>query len=87
LSFKALVLKFEPIAFIEQTIFLISQCTLKQLRFDPKNFRVVCKAFVEKCIDIGQPMRAIKPLKAAIHKISHDDQITPQHYMFILACI
>jgi len=32
-------------------------------------------------------MRAIKPLKAAIHKISHDDQITPQHYMFILACI
>jgi len=32
-------------------------------------------------------MRALKPLRAAIYKLASDDQITPQHYMYILACI
>jgi len=87
LSFKAVVGKLEPVIFIEQTINFISTCNLKFLRMDPKKFRLICKKFLEICIEIRQPMRAIKPLRSAVYKIAAEDQITPQHYMFTLACI
>jgi len=43
--------------------------------------------FMELCRDTKQSIRAILPLKAAINKMGSGEHITPQHSMFVLACI
>jgi COP9 signalosome complex subunit 3 len=42
---------------------------------------------MEICRDTKQSIRAILPLKQAINKIGSGEHITPQHHMFVLACI
>jgi len=89
LHVKSTLHNIEPIIFIEQSIALIHQGSIKQIRLDTKKFRTICKRFLNKCVEIHQPMRAIKPLREAILKVApeREDHITPQHYMFVLSCI
>jgi len=77
----------DPETFIHQVIRFISHCSVRQIRIDPKRFRLVCLKFMELCRDTKQSIRAITPLKTAINKIGSGEHITPQHQMFVLACI
>jgi len=66
---------------------VIIRGSIKQIRIDPKRFSIICKRFVETCREIGQPMRAVKPLKMAINKVAPENHLTPQHAQFARACI
>jgi COP9 signalosome complex subunit 3 len=66
---------------------LIINGSIRQIRFDPKRFALVCRKYVEACRELKQPMRAIKPMKIAINKIAPADHLTPQHALLCLACI
>jgi len=78
----------DPESFIHHVIRFISSCSIRQIKIDPRKFRLVCSKFMELCRDTKQPIRAILPLKQAINKINGGgEHITPQHYMFVLACI
>jgi len=77
----------DPETFIHQVIRFISHCSIRQIRIEPRKFRLVCLKFMELCRDSKQPIRSILPLKQALNKIGSGEHITPQHHMFILACI
>eukprot|EP01125_Pyxidicula_operculata_P004172 TRINITY_DN1608_c0_g1_i1.p1 TRINITY_DN1608_c0_g1~~TRINITY_DN1608_c0_g1_i1.p1 ORF type:complete len:455 (+),score=102.21 TRINITY_DN1608_c0_g1_i1:283-1647(+) len=77
----------EPDLFINQCVPFLTSCTTKQIRHDPRKFRLVCQRFTEVCRDSKQPIRAIKPLKQAIWKIGLGELLTPQHYMYVQACL
>jgi len=65
----------------------IKHCSVRQIRVDPKKFRLVCFKFTEICRETKQPIRAIQPLRHAINKIGSGEHITPQHAMFVQSCI
>jgi COP9 signalosome complex subunit 3 len=79
--------KFNKPVFINYAQDLISKGSIKQIRLDPKRFSNICKKFVEACKEVGNPMRAVKPMKSAINKIAPPDHLTPQHAHFARACI
>lgn len=79
--------KFDKKNFIQVAQEVIVRGSIKQIRLDPKRFSLICKKFVEACKDTNQPMRAVKPLRAAISKIAPPDHLTPQHAQFARACI
>jgi COP9 signalosome complex subunit 3 len=80
--------QFDPETFIHQVIQLIKHSSVRQIRIDSKKFRNVCYRFTELCRDTKQPIRAILPLRQAINKItSSGDLISPQHALFVQACI
>uniref|UniRef100_A0A6B2L4X0 COP9 signalosome complex subunit 3 n=1 Tax=Arcella intermedia TaxID=1963864 RepID=A0A6B2L4X0_9EUKA len=87
LNAKAVTGVFDNETFIHQVIHFIKNCSIRQIRVDPKKFRNVCLKFTEICRDTHQAIRAIKPLKLAINKIGSSEQMTPQHFMFVQSCI
>lgn len=79
--------KFTKQVFVNCAQDVIMRGSIKQIRLDPKRFSNICKKFVECCKDIGNPMRAVKPMRTAISKIAPGDHLTPQHAYFARACI
>jgi len=88
LGAKCAFTNMDPFVFVDQVVGFINAFSTRQLRMDLKKFKYVCSKFVDICGIIDQPLRAIKPLKHAIHKIAPDSgHITPQHYLLLLACM
>jgi len=86
LSIKA-ISNFDLETFINQVVRFVSHCSIRQIRVEPKKFRLVCQRFTDICRETKQSIRAIQPLRSAINKIGPGDHITPQHAMFIQSCI
>jgi len=78
---------FDPFIFIDQVTHFIKIASASQLKYAPQKFEMVCQKLTTTCVEIGQPMRAILPLKKALFKIGSSKQITPQHYMVLKCCI
>jgi len=87
LAIKALALTIDSEVFIHHVVQFIKYCSVRQIRFDPKKFRLVCFKFTEVCRETKQPIRAIQPLRQAINKIGSGEHITPQHALFVQSCI
>jgi len=83
----AVAVNFDTETFINQVVRFISHCSIRQIRIDPKKFRLLCLKFTEVCRETKQPIRAILPLKIALIKIASSDHITPQHAMLVQSCI
>jgi len=73
--------------FLNVTQDLIIKGSIKQIRFDPRRFAVICRRFVEACKATGNPVRAVKIMKIAIGKIAPAYHLTPQHSLFLRACL
>eukprot|EP01126_Amoeba_proteus_P049437 TRINITY_DN5781_c0_g1_i13.p1 TRINITY_DN5781_c0_g1~~TRINITY_DN5781_c0_g1_i13.p1 ORF type:complete len:377 (+),score=51.21 TRINITY_DN5781_c0_g1_i13:32-1162(+) len=73
--------------FIKKVTNFLTQCSEIQIKQDPKKFALICHKLVENCTDIGQTIRAVKPLQIAISKIAPHEHLSPQHADFVLACI
>eukprot|EP01123_Difflugia_compressa_P000565 TRINITY_DN10659_c0_g1_i1.p1 TRINITY_DN10659_c0_g1~~TRINITY_DN10659_c0_g1_i1.p1 ORF type:complete len:442 (-),score=45.67 TRINITY_DN10659_c0_g1_i1:143-1468(-) len=87
LSMKAVASTFDFEVFINQVTRLITHCSIRQIRVDPKKFRLLCFKFTEICRETKQSIRAIQPLRTAINKIGPSEHLTPQHAMFVQCCI
>jgi COP9 signalosome complex subunit 3 len=79
--------KYNRVQFIGIAQEIILKGNIKQIRIDPKKFSHVCKKFVDACKETKQELRAVKPLRIAISKIAPEDHLTPQHALFVRACI
>uniref|UniRef100_A0A6B2L555 COP9 signalosome complex subunit 3 n=1 Tax=Arcella intermedia TaxID=1963864 RepID=A0A6B2L555_9EUKA len=87
LSTKATTGSWDAETFIHQVLSFIHQCTVRQIRMDPKRFRTICFKLTELCRESKQSIRAVQALRVAINKIGSGEHITPQHWMFVQSCI
>eukprot|EP01126_Amoeba_proteus_P049438 TRINITY_DN5781_c0_g1_i3.p1 TRINITY_DN5781_c0_g1~~TRINITY_DN5781_c0_g1_i3.p1 ORF type:complete len:447 (-),score=59.47 TRINITY_DN5781_c0_g1_i3:264-1604(-) len=66
--------------FIKKVTNFLTQCSEIQIKQDPKKFALICHKLVENCTDIGQTIRAVKPLQIAISKIAPQYVFTEVSY-------
>lgn len=80
--------KIDPNKFITQSQKFLVNCVAAQIRLSPNKFSFVCRKFAEVCIETGQAMRAIKPLRGAIAKLKPSpDSLTSVHADLVQVCL
>jgi COP9 signalosome complex subunit 3 len=101
-SAKASAQKIDPTKFIHQTQRFLSACSPQQIRLVPTKCKytprllfslrfvvaLVARKFTELCIETGQALRAIKPIRSALKKLRPStDTLTPLHADLLQVCL
>jgi len=88
LATKASSQKLDGAKFLNQTQRFLNQCSSNQIRLLPTKFTSVARKFTELCIESGNALRAVKPIRSALKKSRASSEcLTPLHADLLQVCL